>query len=178
MKIIILQGSPNAKGSTALLAESFAKGAEEAGHQVTVIPTAEVDVTPCTGCVACGYEGPCVLSDAIDEIREAILSSDMLVFASPVYYFGMSAQLKAVIDRFCSFNQSLTEKQLKAALLTVGWEEDPEEYSVMKAYYEALTHYLQMEDCGQVYGLGCGTPEITRASKYPEAAYQLGRGLA
>lgn len=178
MKIIVLQGSPNVQGSTALLAEAFKKGAEEAGHEVSIVHAAQADIETCTGCAACGYEGPCILSDGMDDLREEILSSDMLVFASPLYYFGMSAQLKTLIDRFCAFNSSLTNKHLKAALLTVGWEEDPEEFGVMRAYYEALVRYLQMEDCGQVCGLGCGTPEITRASVYPKEAYELGKSLA
>ena len=62
MKIVVLQGSPNKNGSTAILAESFKKGAEEAGHSVKRFDVAAIK--PCGGCVACGYEGPCVLKDA------------------------------------------------------------------------------------------------------------------
>lgn len=85
MKIVILQGSPNKNGSTAILAESFKKGAEEAGHSVKRFDVAAMDIKPCGGCVACGYEGPCVLKDANAEIRTAVLEADMLVFATPLY---------------------------------------------------------------------------------------------
>ena len=63
MKIIILQGSPNKKGSTSILAESFTKGALEAGHEVERFDLAKMNIHPCIGCVACGYEGPCVQKD-------------------------------------------------------------------------------------------------------------------
>ena len=102
MKIVILQGSPNRNGSTAILTEEFSRGAREAGHSITRFDLADMDVKPCTGCVACGYEGPCVQHDDSQKIRAEILSADMLVFATPLYYYGMSAQLKTVVDRFCS----------------------------------------------------------------------------
>ena len=102
MKIVVLQGSPNINGSTAILVEEFARGAREAGHAVVRIDVDRADVAPCTGCVRCGYEGPCIQHDGMDGIRNEILSADMVVFATPLYYYGMTAQLKIVIDRFCS----------------------------------------------------------------------------
>lgn len=94
MKIIILMGSPNRKGSTSILLENFVKGAEEAGHSCEIIDVCHADIRPCTGCVSCGYEGPCVQKDDVETIRRKILSADMVVFATPLYYYGMSAQLK------------------------------------------------------------------------------------
>ncbi|MBQ1922855.1 MAG: flavodoxin family protein, partial [Lachnospiraceae bacterium] len=112
MKILVLMGSPNRKGSTALLVSEFVKGARDAGHQAEVMDVCHMNIHPCTGCVRCGYEGPCVLKDDVEEIRERILSSDMIVFATPLYYYGMSAQLKTVIDRFCAYNSSLSARHL------------------------------------------------------------------
>ena len=74
MKIIILQGSPNKNGSTAILTEEFTRGAKEAGHEVHRIDVDEFDINPCTGCVACGYEGPCVQKDDNEMIRSAVLA--------------------------------------------------------------------------------------------------------
>src|SRR5699024_9264211 len=96
MKIVILQGSPNKKGSTNILVENFSKGAEAAGHSVIRFDLDEMNIRPCTGCVTCGYEGPCILHDDNQKIREAVLDADMIVFATPLYYYGMSAQLKIV----------------------------------------------------------------------------------
>ena len=107
MKIIILEGSPNTHGSSNMLADHFIRGAEEAGHTVKVIDAAHADIHPCTGCIHCGYEGPCVQKDDVETFRKDILEADMMVFVTPLYYYGMSAQLKTLIDRFCAFNSSI-----------------------------------------------------------------------
>ncbi len=177
MKIIALQGSPNIDGSTAILVEEFARGAREAGHAVERVDVARLDVRPCTGCVACGYEGPCVQRDGMGAVRSSLLAADMVVLATPLYYYGMSAQLKTVVDRFCSFNASLTARHLKSALLAVAWNADDWTFEALAAHYRTLVRYLQMDDCGMVLGRGCGTPAMTRRSEAVKEAYGLGRGL-
>ena len=64
----------------------------------------------------CGYEGPCVQKDDNEIVRRTLSDTDMVVFATPLYYYGMSAQLKTVIDRFCAYNSSLNSRHLKSAL--------------------------------------------------------------
>ena len=177
MNILVLQGSPNSNGSTAILAGEFARGASEAGHSVEVVDVAELDIAPCTGCVACGYEGPCVQADDMDELREKVLAADMLAFATPLYYYGMTAQLKTVIDRFCSANSSITRKRLKSVLLAVAWNSDSWTFDALEAHYGTLVRYLSLRDCGCVLGGGCGTPAMTARSGYPKAAFDLGRSL-
>ena len=177
MKIVILMGSPNPKGSTSILADSFRKGAEEAGHSVETINVCRLKVSPCTGCVACGYEGECVQQDDNRQIREALLSCGMVVFATPLYYYGMSAQLKAAVDRFCAYNSSLNRRHLKSALLAVAWNADDWTFDALTAHYKTLVRYINFEDCGTVLGGGCGSPSMTRSSRYPEDAYRLGRSL-
>ena len=177
MNILVLQGSPNANGSTALLAREFARGARDAGHSVQVVDVASLDIAPCTGCVACGYEGPCAQYDDFDGLRQKILSTDMLVFATPLYYYGMTAQLKAVVDRFCSANSSITRKRLKSALLTVAWNADDWTFDALESHYDTLVRYLSLQDCGRVLGAGCGTVSMTKHSGFPEKAYALGQSL-
>ncbi len=177
MRVLVLQGSPNANGSTALLAREFALGAREAGHDVEVIDVAGLDIAPCTGCVACGYGGPCALSDDFDDLREQILSADMLVLATPLYYYGMTAQLKAVIDRFCSANPRISGKRLKSALLAVAWNDDSWTFDALEAHYDTLVRYLNLRDCGRVLGGGCGTPSMTKRSAFPAKAHALGASL-
>ena len=76
MNIVILQGSPNRDGSTAILCEEFARGARQAGHTVERVDVAQADVRPCTGCVACGYGArPCVQRDGMVSILEKILAA-------------------------------------------------------------------------------------------------------
>ena len=177
MKIVILMGSPNRKGSTNILVENFRKGARENGHDVEVIDVCHADIRPCTGCVACGYEGDCVQHDDNGNIRKALLSCDMVVFATPLYYYGMSAQLKKVVDRFCAYNSSLNRRHLKSALLTVAWNADDWTFDALTAHYKTLVRYINFEDMGMVLGYGCGSPSMTMTSGFPEKAYQLAKSI-
>lgn len=174
MNVLILQSSPNLRGSTAILADEFARGARDAGHTVTRVDVDRLSIAPCIGCVACGYEGPCVQHDDMDGLRKQILSADMLVLATPLYYYGMTAQLKTVIDRFCSANASITGKRLRSALLAVAWNADDWTFDALEAHYDTLVRYLHWRDCGRVLGYGCGSTSMTRATRYPQAAYELG----
>ena len=177
MKIVILMGSPNRKGSTAMLVGHFVNGASEAGHDCEVVDVCHMDIHPCTGCGRCGYEGPCVQKDDMQAVRAKLLQCDMVVFATPLYYYGMSAQLKMVVDRFCAFNSSLNSRRLKSALLTVAWNADDWTFDALTAHYKTLVRYIRLRDMGMVLGYGCGTTGMTRSSGYPEAAYRLGKGL-
>ncbi|WP_243411729.1 flavodoxin family protein [Ruminococcus difficilis] len=125
----------------------------------------------------CGYEGPCVQKDDNEIVRRTLLDTDMVVFATPLYYYGMSAQLKTVIDRFCAYNSSLNSRHLKSALLTVAWNADDRTFDALEANYKTLVRYINFNDMGMVLGCGCGSPSMTRRSGYPEKAYQLGRKL-
>ncbi len=177
MKIVVLEGSPNKNGSSNLLAEQFIRGAKEAGHSVQAIDVAHANIRPCTGCIHCGYEGPCVQKDDVSEIRQKILDADMMVFVTPLYYYGMSAQLKTMIDRFCAFNSSIQRKHMKSALLSVAWNSDGWTFDALAAHYHTLVRYLNLKDQGMVLGKGCGTPSMTRHSGYPQMAYDLGKKL-
>lgn len=178
MKILVLEGSPNKKGSTHLLADCFQQGAQEAGHTVQMLDIAHANIHPCTGCIHCGYQGPCVQKDDMETIRGEILGADMLVFATPLYYYGMSAQLKTLVDRFCACNSSLQNKRMKSALLTVAWNSDDWTFDALVSHYKTLVRYLHFQDMGMVLGYGCGTPAMTSHSFFPQEAYQLGKRLA
>lgn len=177
MKIVVLMGSPNKNGSTRLLVDSFVRGAESAGHTCEVIDVCRANVHPCMGCVRCGYEGPCVQKDDVETIRGKLLGSDMVVFATPLYYYGMTAHLKTVVDRFCAYNSSLNSRNLKSALLTVAWNADDWTFEALTAHYKTLVRYINFEDQGMVLGYGCGTPTMTKRSRYPDQAYTLGKNL-
>lgn len=178
MRVIVFQGSPNRRGSTYLLADSFRQGAASAGHTVEMIDVAHANIHPCIGCVRCGYEGPCTQKDDMEEIRQKILSADMVVFATPLYYYGMSAQLKILIDRFCAFNASLTRKRMKSALIAAAWNSDGWTFEALELHYNTLVRYLDFNDMGKILGRGCGTLSMTRNSQYLRQAYTFGKNLA
>lgn len=178
MKIIVLTGSPNQRSSSNLLAEYFIKGAREAGHVVGIVDTTRLAVRPCAGCLYCGYNGPCVQKDDMEKIKANIISADMLVFVTPLYYYGMSAQLKTVIDRFCAFNGTIQKKHMKSALISVAWNSDNWAFDALQSHYVSLCRYLNFTDVGMILGKGCGTPEITARSAYVTQAYMLGKNLS
>lgn len=177
MKIVILEGSPNRQGSSHILAEAFAKGAAEADNEIAAISAAHSEIHPCIGCISCGYDGPCVQKDDMEKIKREILRSDMVVFVTPLYYYGMSAQLKILVDRFCAFNGRIQRKRMKSALLSAAWNSDEWTFEALEAHYHTLVRYLNLDDQGMVLGKGCGTPSMTKNSQYPELAYELGKSI-
>ena len=160
-----------------MLAEQFARGAREAGHEPEILDVAYENVHPCTGCVACGYEGTCVQKDGMTAIRQQLLSADMVVFATPLYYFGMSAQLKSVVDRFCAFSHSLRARHLKSALIAVAWDDYDWTFEALESHYRTLLRYIDLEDRGILLAGGCGTPAETADSEHLRRAYEFGKSL-
>ena len=177
MDILVIESSPHKHGSSNLLADNFIRGAEEAGHRVSVFDAARAELHPCLGCDACGMSAPCVQKDDMAQLRERLLAADMAVFVTPLYYFGVSAQLKTVIDRFYSFNGKLTAKKLKTALIAAAWDSNDWTMKDIKIHYETLCRYLNFEDRGQILGTGCGTVSMTKMTRFPQLAYELGKNL-
>ena len=177
MNILVIESSPHKNGSSNLLAENFIRGAKEAGHTITVFDAAQADLHHCLGCEACGMSGPCCHNDDMTELKEKILSSDMVLFVTPLYYFGMSAQLKTVIDRFYSFNGKLSSKGLKTALIVAAWDNRDWTMQDISSHYQTLCRYLNFKDQGMVLGFGCGTVPMTEKSGYPQKAYELGKSI-
>ncbi len=99
-KVLILSSSPRKGGNSDTLCEQFKRGAEEAGHEVEKIWIQGKKVTFCHACYYCkNHSGECVIKDDMAEILYKMLDADVLVLSSPVYFYSISAQLKAVIDR-------------------------------------------------------------------------------
>lgn len=98
-KVLILSGSPRKGGNSDILCDEFAKGAKDAGHNVEKIRVAEKNVACCQACYACKNSGVCPIKDDMAEILQKMIDADVLVLASPVYFYSIDAQLKAVIDR-------------------------------------------------------------------------------
>ncbi len=98
-KVLIISSSYRTKGNSARLAEEFFKGASEAGNEVELISLHDKNIAFCRGCLACQRTKRCAVPDDADIIREKMLRADVLVFATPVYYYGISGQLKTLLDR-------------------------------------------------------------------------------
>lgn len=98
-KVLILSGSPRKGGNSDILCDEFAKGARESRHEVEKIRVAEKNIGYCVGCYACKNSGECAIKDDMSEVLQKMIDADVLVLASPVYFYSIDAQLKAVIDR-------------------------------------------------------------------------------
>ena len=110
-KVLILEGSPRRNGNSAILSDELARGAEEAGCSVEKVKIAGKKIAGCLGCNGCFRNGGiCVQKDDMAEIREKMLAADVIVLASPIYFYSMTAQMKAVIDRSYAFFQQLEGK--------------------------------------------------------------------
>lgn len=98
-RVLIISASPRKNSNSEALAASFAKGAKESGNQVEMMSLREKSVNFCHGCNACQKNGVCVIKDDAGKINEKMMSSDVIVFATPIYFGEMIGQLKTVIDR-------------------------------------------------------------------------------
>ena len=177
MKILVIESSPHKKGSSNLLAEEFIRGAQEAGHQTEVFDAGHADLHPCLGCDHCGMDGPCCQKDDMATLWEKLLTADMVVFVTPLYYFGVSAQLKTVIDRFYSYTGKLSGRKVKTALIAAAWDSNDWTMESIQSYYQTLCRYMNFRDQGSILGTGCGTVPMTKGSPWPERAYEFGKSL-
>ena len=176
MNILILSGSPRKGGNTELLAEAFAKGAT-AQHHVEMVSVRDYKVNPCLGCNACfKTDGICAQKDDMVLIYEKMNQADMLVIASPVYFYGISAQLKAIIDRFHNpIRDSFHIK--KMALLLVGAATLPELFDAILTEYNLCLNFFDIEDAGKVLVRGIKDKGDIKGTHFIEDSYQLGASL-
>lgn len=124
MEILILNGSPRSNGNTADMVAAFAEGAKGKGHQVTVIDVCNKKIAGCLGCEHCHTKGngACIQKDDMQEVYKALISAQMLVIASPIYYFGYSGQLQCVIHR--TYAIGIPRKLEKSMLILSSGSDD------------------------------------------------------
>jgi multimeric flavodoxin WrbA len=151
MKITVLNGSPR-KQNTAAMVDAFAEGAKAAGHEVEVLQVGRMKIN---GCLACEYchgkgEGKCVQKDDMEKVMPAYRDSDMLVFASPIYYFDVTAQLSAAIQRVYAIGKPA--KATRAALLLSSASPNPFEGAI--ATYKTMLGFMGLEDAGIITAAG------------------------
>ncbi|MBQ1400832.1 MAG: flavodoxin family protein [Firmicutes bacterium] len=170
MKITILNGSPR-KENTAAMAEAFAEGAKEAGHEVDIIHVGAMKIAGCMGCEYCHTkgEGQCIQKDDMAKVMPAYIDSDMIVYASPVYYFDMTAQLSAAIQRAYAIGKPA--KATKAALLLSSGSPNTGEGAIVT--YKNMLAFMGIEDAG-VY---CLTGEENKSEEKLAEIKAFAKGL-
>lgn len=153
-KVLILSGSPRKGGNSDILCDEFAKGALANGHEVEKICVAEKKIAPCLGCYYCkDHGGKCVLNDGMAEILEKIIAADVLVLATPVYFYSMCAQLKAVIDRTVARWTEIANKELYYIMTAAENERDTMDGTLacLHGFAMCIDGY---EEKGILYGRG------------------------
>lgn len=172
MRILILNGSPRRHGNTAFLTAAFAKGAREAGHDVEEIFVDECHVHGCLGCDYCrrNPEHACIQKDDMQDILEKLSQADLLVLATPVYYFNFSAQLMAVIQRTYSVDIPANIRQT-ALIWSAGsaFTAGP----VLESYFHSIVEYWNVHNAGIWYSHGKENQSEKKAQELYEAGLHL-----
>ena len=178
MKIVVINSSPHSeeRSTSRYLAQKFVEGATSAGHEIFIFDAANEETNPCQGCDQCGMDGACIFDDAIEnKLMPQMLRADLLVLVTPLYYFGMSAQLKIIVDRFYSRTTRLSGK--KSMIIATAWNTADWTMEALQSHYETLVRYMSWQDVGQIWATGCGTRSMVERSEFGDTAFKIGAAL-
>ena len=189
-RILVVMGGGRPKGNTAQLAKAFIRGAEEAGHSVEKVSLLKIEVKGCLGCNACRYGKPCVQKDGFNELVPKIKQADLIVFASPLYFWTISSKLKAFIERFYCIAEEDPEPPYgryekypvkDSALLMTSADDFFWTFEQAVSYYQfTIVNYIGFHDRGMVLAGGCGDtngqPQIDKTGHLQEA-YEFGKNI-
>lgn len=158
-KILIVTGSPRKEGNTDLLAQAMKAGAEQAGHSVTIFDAGKKKIHPCVACNGCYSQGkPCVAQDDFNQAEQALLECDVIILATPLYWYTFSAQMKAFIDKLTAFGKGghpISGKE--SVLVSCGAVADPELFSgLVETYHRICAGSLKWQDKGVLICTSCG----------------------
>lgn len=177
-KVLVITGSPRQHGNSNTLAEQFMRGAQEAGHEVSRFDAGLSTVRGCTACNHCHMNGPCILDDDdFGSVRERIVAADAILFASPVYYYHISMQIKAVMDRFYAINGRIHVRKRAAFLLTLANSDMERVQPIIDFFRRGLFDYLGWEYAGHLVGTGLWPVGAVNGTRYMDEAYRLGTNI-
>ena len=174
-KILILSTSPRKGGNSDMLAEKFAKGAQEAGHEVEKIGLWDKTIGFCRGCLACQKTKHCVIHDDADMIAQKMQTADVIVFATPIYYYEMSGQMKTMLDRgnpLYSSDYAFRDIYLLAAAA------DTDESAMdgaIKGLEGWITCFGKARLAGTVFGGGADAIGTIKGNPALTKAYEMGK---
>ncbi|MCR4951786.1 MAG: flavodoxin family protein [Solobacterium sp.] len=176
-KVLILSGSPRRGGNSDLLCDEFLRGAAEAGNDVEKIRIAEKNIGFCIACYYCQRSGgTCVKKDDMAEVLQKMIDADVLVLASPVYFYSIDAQLKAVIDRTLARWTEVRDKEFYYIVTCA--DEDPAAQETTLACFRGYADCVEgAVEKGVLYGTGVYKPGEIRNSPVFAEAYEMGRSV-
>jgi multimeric flavodoxin WrbA len=181
-RILAVVGSPRKNGNTHILVSKITEGARAEGALVDELFLGDLTIRECDGCHVCWEGKDCNKNDDMLAIYPKIIQSDVIIFGTPVYWYGPTALMKAFIDRFVYFNCPENREKIrgKSAVMAVPFEEeDPEMARPVVEFFEKCFDYLQMNLLGRIIVPGVSKKgEIRRNAELLQEAYELGRSLA
>lgn len=176
-RIVVLIGSVRKNGNTEMLANAFCDGARE-NNEVEIISVADYKVNSCIGCNSCfqSEENACFQHDDMSLIYKKLSTADVIVTASPVYFYGISAQLKSVIDRLHTPLRNKF-KAKKLVLLLVAAAALPTVFDAIRLQYQLILDFFKLEDAGMILVKGVKDKGDIKNNPALEKAFYLGRSL-
>ncbi len=173
-KILILSGSPRKGGNSDLLCDEFMRGALEAGHEVEKIRIQEKKIACCTACYACRDTGICAIKDDMTDIMQKMIDCNVMVLASPVYFYSIDAQLKTVIDRSVCRWTEVKNKEMYYIMTAADGERSSMETTLacFRGYADCVDGAVEK---GIVYGTGVYHVGEIMNTKYMQEAYRMGK---
>ena len=173
-RILILAGSPRKNGNSVALCRAFARGAEESGHQVETIFLRDKKIGFCLACYHCKKSGGiCIIKDDMADILDKLVKADVLVMATPVYFYTVCGQMKTLIDRCCARYTEMTGKEF---YFIVAAADDSK--AAMERTIDGFRGFLDCLDdsreCGTIYGVGAWKIGEIEGSPAMKQAYDAG----
>ena len=183
MRLTAILGSPRAKGNTDTLASRVLEGAADSGIVTQTVKLRNLNIKPCTGCDKCWEDGrPCIFKDDMSRLYDTIAASDIILFATPVYWYASTAIMKAFIDRLVPFNRPQGKPLIegKGAILVTAYEEvGPAAVEPLIRMFEMSFDYLGLKFLNKLVVDGVGPKgAVLEKPKALELAYNVGYSLS
>jgi len=180
-RILGIVGSPRRNGNTHILVSRLLEGACDAGAATETVLLGELRIRECDGCHICWRGKPCSKKDDMNALYPKIIASDVIVFGTPVYWYGPTAIMKAFVDRFVYFNSPEHRALIagKSAVTVIPLEEtDPDAWAPVADFFDRSLRYLELRLAGSIIAPGVGKKgEILKHPEKLEEAYELGRKM-
>ncbi len=175
--ILLVHASPRKKGNSDMLADWFERGATEAGNAVTRIAVGQAKIAGCMACEYCfAHDGECVNQDDMQEFYPLLRKADVIVYATPMYFYNFPAQLRAFQDRmFCGIAKPFGIKQ--TALLLCFEDKDASTCDPVVNSYRVAADYCKQENLGEVIVKGVYEKGAIEGNPGLQAAYNLGKSI-
>lgn len=175
-KVLILSASPRKAGNSDLLCDQFLRGAEEAGHWAEKIFLRDQNIGYCTGCEACYNTHRCVQKDDMAQILDKMVHADVIVMATPVYFYTMDGQMKTLIDRTVPRYQEISNKEFYFIVSAADTDKIAMERTLDG--FRGFTCCLESpREKGTIYGTGAWRKGDIKGKRAMEQAYETGQNI-